>query len=136
MVSIGTPAPGATVSSSIALTATASDNVGVQGVQFQVDGVNVGPPVPAPPYTMMWNSASVEDGVHTIRALASDVDGNAAAASVDVTVDNAPKPQTVGQWGASFDVGAVAVNMVMLHTGRVLMYAGSFASSWVERVWD
>jgi hypothetical protein len=30
----------------------------------------------------------------------------------------------------------VAVNMVMMHTGKVLMFAGSHNGSWVERVWD
>ena len=41
-----------------------------------------------------------------------------------------------GQWGAPFDLGLVAVNTVMMHTGKVLMYSGSFATSAVERVWD
>ena len=37
-VSLTGPAPGATVSGTVNLTATASDNVGVEGVQFLVDG--------------------------------------------------------------------------------------------------
>ena len=43
---------------------------------------------------------------------------------------------TSGLWSSSFDLGLVAVNMVMLHTGKVLMYSGSFTTSAQERVWD
>jgi hypothetical protein len=45
-------------------------------------------------------------------------------------------PSNAGQWGAPFDLGLVAVNMVMMHTGKVLMYSGSFSTSAAERVWD
>ena len=41
-VSVTAPAAGATVSGSVSLAATAADNVGVAGVQFKVDGTNVG----------------------------------------------------------------------------------------------
>src|SRR5580692_1397106 len=41
-VSIASPTPGATVSGTITVTANASDNVDVVGVQFQVDSTNTG----------------------------------------------------------------------------------------------
>ena len=41
-VSITAPAAGASVSGVTTVAATATDNVGVVGVQFRVDGVNVG----------------------------------------------------------------------------------------------
>src|SRR5438876_8593403 len=41
-VSITSPASGVTVSGTITVTASASDNVGVAGVQFQLDGLNAG----------------------------------------------------------------------------------------------
>ena len=41
-VSLTAPANGATVSGTINVTATASDNVGVVGVQFLLDGNNLG----------------------------------------------------------------------------------------------
>ena len=41
-VSITSPAAGATLSGAAALNADASDNIGVAGVQFKVDGVNLG----------------------------------------------------------------------------------------------
>src|SRR4029077_8459691 len=40
-VSLNSPADGATVSGSVTVAATASDNVGVVGVQFKLDGANL-----------------------------------------------------------------------------------------------
>src|SRR5260370_16522379 len=47
-VSITSPASGATVSGTIAVTANASDNVGAAGVQFKLAGANL-PPQDTPP---------------------------------------------------------------------------------------
>src|SRR5262249_34748111 len=43
VVSITAPAAGASVSGSITLSANATDNVGVAGVQFEIDGARLGP---------------------------------------------------------------------------------------------
>ena len=42
VVSVTSPVAGATVRTTVALSATATDNVGVVGVQFRLDGANVG----------------------------------------------------------------------------------------------
>jgi hypothetical protein len=68
-VAVTSPADASTASGSITLRASASDNVGVVGVQFTVDGVNVGPERTTAPYTMTWNSASVANGLHVVSAL-------------------------------------------------------------------
>jgi len=87
-VSIISPASGATVSGTITITATASDNVGVAGVQFKVDGSNLGSEITTSPYTTSWNSATVANGTHTISATARDAAGNTATATISVTVSN------------------------------------------------
>src|SRR5206468_5516316 len=53
-VSITSPAAGATVSGTITVTASASDNVGVVGVQFRLDGVNAGAEDTTAPYSVPW----------------------------------------------------------------------------------
>ena len=58
-VSITAPAAGATVSGTATVTADASDAVGVQSVQFRVDGIDVGAPDTASPYSIAWNTAAV-----------------------------------------------------------------------------
>jgi lysophospholipase L1-like esterase len=88
-VSITAPTAGATLKGSITLSATSSDNVGVTGVQFTIDGVNTGSSGTTSPYSISWNSAGATDGSHTIAAVASDAAGNTATSSVSVTVQNA-----------------------------------------------
>src|SRR4029077_9491837 len=49
-VTVTNPAQGATVAGTITLSATAADNIGVAGVQFTLDGVNLGAEDTAAPY--------------------------------------------------------------------------------------
>ncbi|HMC70104.1 MAG TPA: Ig-like domain-containing protein, partial [Mycobacteriales bacterium] len=89
VVALTAPADGATVNGTVTVSATASDNVGVVGVQFQLDGATLGPEVTAAPYTTPWNTLAVVDGVHSLTAVARDAAGNfATAAAVNVTVAN------------------------------------------------
>src|SRR5581483_4244983 len=57
-VSLTAPAGGATVSGSVALSATASDNVGVVGVQFKLDGANLGAEDTTAPYSISWDTTT------------------------------------------------------------------------------
>ena len=89
-VAITAPAAGATVAGTITIGANASDNVAVSGVQFRLDGVNLGTEDTAAPYSAAWNTTMATNGTHTITAVARDAAGNVATSSaVTVTVDNA-----------------------------------------------
>ena len=99
-VSITAPASGATVSgTAVAVSADASDNVGVVGVQFKLDGANLGAEDTTSPYSVAWNSTTATNGSHTLTAVARDAAGNTTtSAGVSVTVNNAapdPTPPTV-----------------------------------------
>src|SRR5207247_8522580 len=89
-VSITAPTAGATVSGTVTVTASASDNVGVVGVQFKLDGANLGAEVTSAPYSVSWNTTSANNGTHALTAVARDAAGNTATASVSVTVVSAP----------------------------------------------
>jgi putative lipoic acid-binding regulatory protein len=93
-VGIASPANGQTVSGTIAVSANASDNVGVAGVQFRLDGANLGAEDAASPYSVSWNTGGVANGSHTLTAVARDAAGNQTAASVTVNVNNGPPPDT------------------------------------------
>jgi thermitase len=97
VVSVTAPANWATVTGTVTLSASASDNVGVSTVSFYVNGNLVGNDSTAP-YSLTWNSASLADGTHTISAKAFDAAGNNASASISVTSANASDttPPTVG----------------------------------------
>jgi glucose/arabinose dehydrogenase len=95
------PAPNATVSGNVTLTANASDDVGVTGVQFQVDGMNLGVELQSAPYSTQWNAAGLPNGIHTISAVARDAVGHTTqSTAVTVYVANG----LVGAW--AFDEGS------------------------------
>jgi hypothetical protein len=87
---ITSPLANAVVSgSSVSLSATASDNQGVIGVQFKLDSTtNIGTEDTSNPYARTWDSTAVSDGSHTISAVAHDADGNYATSTITVTVSN------------------------------------------------
>jgi hypothetical protein len=77
------------VSGSIAVTATAIDNVAVAGVQFLLDSVNLGAEVTTAPYSVTWNTTTAAPGTHALSARARDAAGNVqASATVSVNVNN------------------------------------------------
>jgi hypothetical protein len=87
-VSITSPSSGTTASGTVVITATASSSVGVAGVQFAVDGVNVSPEITARPYSTPWDTSKITNGAHTITAVARDAVGGTSSASVSVKVSN------------------------------------------------
>jgi hypothetical protein len=91
VVSITAPAAGSTVSgSSVTVNATATDNVGVVGLQFKLDGASLGGEDVTSPYSITWNTTQLANGSHTLTAVARDAAGNStASAPVVVTVSNA-----------------------------------------------
>lgn len=75
------------------LTASASDNVGVAGVWFTVDGATVGAEDTSSPYQVAWSTAGVSAGSHVLRATARDATGNTASSTaVTVTVGSTTTP--------------------------------------------
>ena len=89
-VAITTPADNAPVSGQVAVSATAGDNIGVVGVQFKLDNVNLGAEVTTGnPYTLSWNTGTATNAPHVLTAVARDGAGNATtSAQVHVTVNN------------------------------------------------
>jgi subtilisin family serine protease len=94
-VVITSPTNGASVLGTITVAASASDNVGVVGVQFQLDGVNLGAEVPSAPYTVGWNTRTTGNGSHTLSAIARDAQTNIAISTISVVVTNDFTPPTV-----------------------------------------
>ena len=88
-VSITTPANNSTVSGNTTVTATASDNIGVIGVTFFYDLVNQIADVLTAPFTTLWDTSAVTNGLHNLIARARDAVGNITTSSpVSVTVSN------------------------------------------------
>src|SRR5262245_30180972 len=91
-VALTAPHGGATVSGTIVVSASAADEGGVAGVQFMVDGDDLGMDTAAP-YEITWNTTQVGNGSHTLTAMAQDAAGNVGEAKpVAILVVNGPLP--------------------------------------------
>jgi hypothetical protein len=122
-VSITVPASGATVIGTTTLTATASDTASsVSGVQFLLDGANLGSQITTAPYKLSWDSTKVADGSHTIGAVARDAVGNSSTATVTIYVTNSAA--SIGQWAPAAATPIVAINMIQMDNGKILMLEG------------
>ena len=137
-VSVTAPTGGTTVSGIVNVTANASDNLGVYGVQFKLDGVNLGAEDLVAPYSMTWNSVSSVNGSHTLTAIARDVAGNeTTATTVTVTSSNVSSndPSVIGQWVGPYSWPLVSIHAVLLPSGKVLLIDDHSTATGVQ-VWD
>lgn len=98
--SITSPASGATVSGTITVTASASDNVGVTKVEFYLDGALQSTDLSAP-YEWSWNTTTASNGSHSLTSKAFDAANNSGtSAAVTANVSNAPPPTgtSIASW--------------------------------------
>ena len=97
IVSITSPASSSTIYGTVTVTASSSDDRGVSGVQFQVDGTNYGSAATSSPYTISFNTSAKTDGLHTLSAISTDINGNlATSTSINVIIDNTPPTISAG----------------------------------------
>jgi hypothetical protein len=96
-VSIAAPAKGATVAGIAAVSASASDDIGVAGVQFVLDGANLGNEVVSAPYSQQWNTRTASVGNHSLSAVARDFVGNKTVSpTVSVVVSTSNSGAKIG----------------------------------------
>ena len=85
-VTITNPNDGDTVSSSVNVTANATDDKGATQVEFFVGGASIGVDTTAP-YSASWDTTAGTDGTVNVSATATDTIGQTGNDSVSVTVD-------------------------------------------------
>jgi hypothetical protein len=112
-VGLTSPASGSTVTGAVSVAASASDNVGVVGVQFKIDGGNLGAEDTAAPYSVSWSSANVPNGGHNVTAVARDAAGNTSTSQRSVTVSNSTGGSTGPSlaWAPPALTNAVTLNV-------------------------
>ena len=123
-VSITSPANGSTVSGTVSIAVSASDNVGVSAVSLYVNGVLLNT-FNSSPYNFSWNSSAAAAGTYTLMATAKDANGNSTSIAITVAISTTitvlPPPPTspstgisllmppVGNQGSEFSCVAFAV---------------------------
>jgi hypothetical protein len=132
--SITTPTNGATVSGTINVTATASDNVGVTKMEIYIDGALKTSNTNATSLTYSWATTGVANGAHTITSKAYDAANNVGtSATVNVTVSNGGSQQLIGNPG--FENGSTSPAPWTVTSGVVDSSAGEAAHSGTWKAW-
>src|SRR5437016_4054493 len=92
-VAIVSPPSGATLCGTVPIMASAADDVGVVGVQFKYDGLDIGAEDTTAPYAVPAYTTAVANGSYTLTAVARDAAGNVTtSAPVTVSVANPTSP--------------------------------------------
>ena len=104
VVAITAPASGASVTGTVTVSGTVSDNIAVASVVVRANGVTLGTATRSgTTWTYSWNTAASGAGSQTLTAQASDTSGNtatSAARTVTVTVPAVgPPPAPSGSFG-------------------------------------
>ena len=89
------PTAGAVLTGTVTVEATATDANGIVGVQFQLDGVDLGTELTTAPYSLNWNTRTAANGVRALTVLARDQQGNVGSTTINVTLDNDFTPPSV-----------------------------------------
>jgi hypothetical protein len=135
-VAIGAPSSGATVQNIVTVTAAATDDVAVVGVQFLLDGALLGPEDTTAPYSTDWDTTTATNGPHALTARARDIVNSTTSAAVPVTVGNTDPRSSVGEWGPVVSWPIVAVHATLMRTGQILMWDAWELPNAAAKVWD
>lgn len=81
---ISNPLAGSKLGTSVTISGSATDNVGVTKLQLAIDGKLVAT-VSGASLSYSWNTRKVTSGTHTILLLATDAAGNTASTSISVS---------------------------------------------------
>lgn len=84
------------VNQSVDIDTRAWDNIGVIGVRFKVDGVDIVPEDTVRPYSANWNTTTSSAGPHELSVVARDAAGNTTTKTLNVVVDQSMDVQTIG----------------------------------------
>jgi hypothetical protein len=93
-VTITNPSDGATVSGTIDVDASATDDVGVTKVEFSVDGSLVSTDTSAP-FGFKLDTTTLTEGSHTILARAFDAENKTGTDSITINVDQSVPTTTL-----------------------------------------
>src|SRR5438128_1276348 len=151
VVNVTSPVSGSTVSGTVPVTAsvtiigaltvrgtvpvTASvmtiiEALTVRGVQFKLDGANLGAEDKSAPYSVSWNTTTASNGSHTLTAVATDILGmQRTSQPVTVTVSNDSPPTITSFTPASGPVGtSVTISGTNFTGATAVLFNGTSAS--------
>src|SRR5205809_639667 len=114
IVTVTSPAAGSPDSCTVPVSASVTiiGSLTVRGVQFKVDGANLGAEDTSAPYSVSWNTTTASNGSHTLTAVATDLLGGTWTSDpVAVTVFNDTTPPTVPTGLTATAVSSSQINL-------------------------
>ena len=91
-IKITSPTNGSTISNTVTVSATASDNVGLARVVFYLDGAPL-VAMAGSKFAFPWDTSKVPSGSHKLKAIATDTAGNSTtSATVCITIKDVAPP--------------------------------------------
>lgn len=86
-ITLSSSATSTTVWNTVKLTATATDDQGIEKIEIKIDGTSAGTATTSP-YELSWDTQKIGDGSHTATAIVTDKSGNEKSVELKVTVQN------------------------------------------------
>jgi hypothetical protein len=121
-IALTSPTTGTTLSDPVTLTATATDNMGVGGVQFQLNGTNLGAEETTAPFSVFWDTSGAAPGPYTLTAIARDAAGN--------TTTSDPVQVTLASSSPTLSVSVVGGGSVTSSPTGILCTSGTCSASY------
>jgi predicted Zn-dependent protease len=128
IVAVTSPASGSTVTGTVPVAASVSivGALTVRGVQFKLDGNNLGAEVRTAPYSVPWTTTNSSNGSHTLAAVATDVVGVAWTSDpVTVRVANPPTVTINQAAGQANPTNAPLINFTAVFSVPVSGFSGA-----------
>lgn len=113
--------------------ATSGDLAGASHVHLQLDG---GPELQVNSLNGVAEITGLSAGIHRLDGYVARTDhakiagSDAATVHFTTSIPSADDPLLVGQWASNLiDLPTVAVDLILLHTGKAIFWAGDFSSA-------
>ena len=137
-VSITSPVDGATVSSTVTVSADATDDNGINKVEFYLDDVLKSTDTSSP-YSWSWDTTQSTNDSHTLKAIAYDTSNQTATSQISVTVNNTTTSIAVTSFKINNDAASTTSRNVTLNNtaiGSPTQYIASESSSFNSTNWQ
>lgn len=115
VVTLTSPSNGATLSGTVTVSASATDNVGVTGVTFKIDNTKIGNTLTTSPYSIALNTTNVSNGTHTLFVTAGDAAGNVSTSTLSINVSN---------------------TILLPAASDIIIYDDVFSPDWINTSWS
>lgn len=130
-VTVVQPADGAYLNGIVALEARASDNGRVVSVEFSCPDNGRLEVIESVPWETTWDSDRFDEGVHTLKATATDDSNKTAETQIQITVDRTTEPLRSSSQGAARFPTAYLTHSMQTTTSRSTVWS----CCWTGRSW-